>query len=56
MIDTFVQEEPVEGAPATEKTEVRVAYDSEKLYFGIHAHYSDIGPQARQPQRSRQAR
>ena len=42
MIDTFTQEDPVEGAPATEKTEVRVAYDSEKLYFGIRAHYSDI--------------
>ena len=29
LIDTFVQEEPVEGAAATEQTEVRVAYDSE---------------------------
>src|SRR5687767_14287225 len=43
LIDTFVQEEPIEGAPATEKTEVRVAYDREKVYFGIHAHYSDVG-------------
>jgi hypothetical protein len=43
LIDTFVQEEPLEGAPSTEKTEVRVAYDSERLYFGIHARYSDIG-------------
>jgi opacity protein-like surface antigen len=43
VIDTFVQEEPVEGAPATERTEVRVAYDTEKLYFGIYAHYSDVG-------------
>ena len=43
LIDTFVQEEPVEGAPATEKTEVRVAYDKDKLYFGIHAFYSDVG-------------
>src|SRR5687768_11981851 len=42
LIDNFVQEEPVEGAPATEKTEVRVAYDGEKVYFGIHAHYSDV--------------
>jgi Domain of unknown function (DUF5916)/Carbohydrate family 9 binding domain-like len=42
LIDTFVQEEPVEGAPATERTEVRVAYDSERLYFGIHAYYSDL--------------
>src|SRR5438309_12097701 len=42
LIDMFVQEEPVEGAPATEQTEVRVAYDKEKLYFGIHAHYADV--------------
>ena len=42
LIDTFVQEEPVEGAPATERTEVRVAYDSERLYFGIHVYYSDL--------------
>jgi hypothetical protein len=38
LIDTFVQEEPLEGAAATEQTEVRVAYDSEKVYFGIYAH------------------
>ena len=43
LIETLVQEEPIEGAPATEKTEVRVAYDNEKVYFGIHAHYSDVG-------------
>jgi hypothetical protein len=43
LIDTLVQEEPIEGAPATEKTEVRVAYDNEKVYFGIYAHYSDVG-------------
>ena len=43
LIDTFVQEEPQEGQPATEKTEVRVAYDSEKVYIGIYAHYSDPG-------------
>jgi hypothetical protein len=43
FIDSFVQEEPMEGAPATEKTEVRVAYDNQKVYFGIYAHYSDVG-------------
>jgi hypothetical protein len=43
LIDSFVQEEPIEGAPATEQTEVRIAYDNERIYFGIHAHYSDIG-------------
>ena len=25
------------------KTEVRVAYDKDKLYFGIYAHYADVG-------------
>jgi hypothetical protein len=43
VIDTMIQETPVEGAPATEQTEVRVAYDSEKIYFGIYAHYSNPG-------------
>ncbi len=33
----FLQEEPQEGAPATEKTEVRILYDSRNLYIGIHA-------------------
>ena len=27
LIDEFVQQEPDEGAPATERTEVRVLYD-----------------------------
>ena len=36
-----MQERPVEGAPATELTDVFAAYDRQKLYFGIHAHYSD---------------
>src|SRR5688572_9842390 len=40
-ITDFVQRRPLDGAPATERTEVFIAYDSERLYFGIHAHYSD---------------
>ena len=39
----FVQQRPLEGAPASEKTDVYVAYDSETLYFGIYAYYSDPG-------------
>ena len=31
----FVQQNPDEGAPATERTEVRVAFDERNLYFGI---------------------
>ena len=44
---------PVEGAPATEQTEVHVAYDNERLYFGIYAHYADLGLRSSQPRRSR---
>lgn len=37
----FIQREPREGEPATEPTEVRVAYTSSMLYIGIHAFDSD---------------
>ena len=30
----FLQREPFEGEPATEKTEIRVLYDDEAIYFG----------------------
>src|SRR6187401_2501553 len=41
MIDTFTQQEPVNGEPATERTEVRILYDSGNLYIGVHAFDSD---------------
>ena len=37
----FTQQAPLEGAPATEDTEVYIAYDRENIYFGFHLHYSD---------------
>jgi hypothetical protein len=37
MFDTFTQQEPTDGAPATERTEVRVLYDAEHLYIGLRA-------------------
>lgn len=37
----FRQETPTEGAPASEKTEVRVLYDDKNLYLGIRAFDSD---------------
>ena len=40
-ITEFVQSQPLDGAPATEDTEVYIAYDSVNLYFGFHLHYSD---------------
>ena len=42
-VSDFVQERPVEGAPATEATDVYISYDSQRIYFGIYAHYSDTG-------------
>ena len=42
-ITEFVQQRPLDGAPASEQTDVFVAYDSANLYFGVHAHYSDSG-------------
>ena len=40
-ITEFVQQQPLDGAPATEETEVYLAYDTQNLYFGMHVHYSD---------------
>jgi uncharacterized protein DUF5916/cellulose/xylan binding protein with CBM9 domain len=37
VVDSFTQQEPRDGEPATERTEVRVMYDSERLYVGVHA-------------------
>lgn len=37
----FTQQAPLDGAPATEATDVYVAYDSENIYFGFHVHYQD---------------
>ena len=31
----FVQQNPDEGAPSTERTEIRIAFDDSNLYFGI---------------------
>lgn len=35
VIDTFQQREPDEGAPASERTEVRVLYSRSRLYIGV---------------------
>jgi hypothetical protein len=37
MIDAFTQQEPTDGAPATERTEVRILYDAEHVYIGVRA-------------------
>ncbi len=40
-IDGFVQRDPEEGAPASERTEARLLYDAEAIYIGIHAFDSE---------------
>jgi hypothetical protein len=40
-LTTFVQEQPDEGAPATEQTEVYIAHDSAHIYVGLYAHYAN---------------
>jgi hypothetical protein len=37
----FLQQQPTEGVPASERTEVRVLYDDKNIYFGIRAFDSD---------------
>ena len=41
VVDSFTQQEPSDGAPATERTEVRVLYDVKYLYIGVRALDSD---------------
>jgi len=40
-VTEFRQQEPSEGQPATEKTEVRIVYTRHAVYFGIHCYDSD---------------
>ena len=42
-IDQFTQQEPQAGAPATERTEVLILYDSRNLYIGLRAFESQPG-------------
>ena len=41
VIDEFVQQEPAEGEPATERTVVRFLYDAQALYIGVEAYDSE---------------
>jgi hypothetical protein len=40
LVDTFTQYEPDEGAPASERTEMRVGYDAQNLYLAFRCHDS----------------
>src|SRR5688500_4879479 len=35
VVDTFLQRDPREGEPASERTEVRVVYTRQSLVFGV---------------------
>jgi hypothetical protein len=41
--DAFVQSFPTEGAPPSQRTEVRVLYDDRTLYVGIRCHDTEAG-------------
>ena len=41
VISNFIQSEPVEGSPASEKTEVRVAFDEDAIYVGAWLYDSE---------------
>ncbi len=40
-VTDFTQRDPDEGAPATERTEIRILYDNEALYFGCMMYDSE---------------
>lgn len=42
-VTTFVQREPIEGAPPQERTEVRVLYDQRAIYIGAVLYERDPG-------------
>ena len=42
-VTDFVQRQPLDGAPATERTDVYIAYDSSNIYLAFYAHYEDPG-------------
>ena len=41
LITEFTQQSPLDGAAATEETEVYIAYDDDNIYFAFYAHYED---------------
>jgi hypothetical protein len=43
VIDNFTQQEPKEGQPASERSEIRILFDSRTLYVGVHAFDSEPG-------------
>ena len=42
-VTALVQRRPFDGIPASEPSDIYLAYDSSNIYFGLHAHYSVPG-------------
>lgn len=42
-ITELVQRRPFDGIPASEASDIYLAYDDSNLYVGLHAHYGDPG-------------
>ena len=40
-ITNLVQRRPLDGAPATEASDIYLAYDNTNIYIGFHAHYDN---------------
>ena len=51
LITDFLQREPNEGKPLTEKTEVFIAYDTHNIYFGIKCYQPPESITAKEMQR-----
>ncbi len=43
VLSEFYQLEPQEGAPGSERTELRILYDENNLYFAVHAYDREPG-------------
>ncbi|MCH8269377.1 MAG: carbohydrate binding family 9 domain-containing protein, partial [Acidobacteria bacterium] len=43
LVTGFLQKDPQEGAPASEKTEVRILFDTRNIYFGVLCYDTDPG-------------
>ena len=43
VLDRFIQREPQEGSPSSERTEVRILFDQHNLYIGFRCWDSEVG-------------
>ncbi len=43
VLDRFIQREPHEGSPSSERTEVRILFDQHNLYIGFRCWDSEVG-------------